>query len=42
MQAYAALSLLHSRPDADQTVNAERPAREVRARRRPALRSKRV
>jgi hypothetical protein len=42
MQPFAALSLLHSRPDADQQVNPERPAREVRARRRRVLRSKRV
>jgi hypothetical protein len=42
MQAFAALSLLHSRPDSDHQVNAERPAREVRARRRSMLRSKRV
>lgn len=42
MQPFAALSLLHSRPGHDQTVNAERPAREARARRRPVLRSKRV
>ena len=41
MQPYAALSLLHSRPGDDQTVNAERPAREARPRRR-ILRSKRV
>lgn len=41
MQPLAALSLLHSRPGRDHEVNAERPAREVRAR-RMALRSKRV
>lgn len=42
MQAFAALSLLHSRPDHDHQVNAERPVNEVRARRRSLLRSKRV
>lgn len=42
MQAFAALSLLHSRPGVDQQVNAERPVREARSRRRSVLRSKRV
>ena len=47
MQPYAALSLLHSRPNAEQLVNPERlvhlerPANQVRTR-RFALRSKRV
>ena len=41
MQPYAALSLLHSRPNAEQLVNPERPANQVRTR-RFVFRSKRV
>ncbi len=41
MQPFAALALLHSRPNAEQLVNPERPANQVRTR-RFALRSKRV